>query len=202
LPKNREKVEKRRRFTDMERTLAKTLLVSMLFGLGLIMVVGCAKNVETTEVEETRTLPPKEEVPPPPPPPVAEEPKAPEIPPPPPVVKPTVKLEDVFFGFDKADLASNSRQAVEGVARWLEENADSRITVEGHCDERGTVEYNLALGERRATAIKEHLESLGVDSGRIKTISYGKERPFCSAHNEQCWQENRRGHFVEMTPGG
>ena len=189
----------------MERALVKTLLVSILFGIGLTMMVGCAKKVETTEVKETRTSPPAEEVPPPPPPPpppVAEEPKAPEMPPPPPVVKPTVKLEDVFFGFDKADLGPSNQQALEDVSHWLEDNSGSSITVEGHCDERGTVEYNLALGERRATAIKDHLESLGVDAGRIKTISYGKERPFCSDHNEQCWKENRRGHFVEMTPGG
>ena len=79
---------------------------------------------------------------------------------------------------------------------WLKANARVKVTLEGHCDERGTSEYNLALGDRRANAAREYLASLGIDGSRIRTVSYGKERPFCTQSNESCWQENRRAHFL------
>jgi len=96
----------------------------------------------------------------------------------------------------------DQKDAVAADAQWLREHTTVGVTVEGHCDERGTREYNLALGERRANAVREALVALGVDPAQIKTISYGKERPFCTEHpkekpaQEECWQLNRRGHFV------
>ena len=81
-------------------------------------------------------------------------------------------------------------------AQFLQQHANLRFTLEGHCDERGSTEYNLALGDKRAAAVKEALVKGGVNGSRINTISYGKEKPFCTESNEQCWQQNRRGHFV------
>ena len=78
----------------------------------------------------------------------------------------------------------------------MKANKDSKILIQGHCDERGTLEYNIALGERRAQSAKKYLIDLGIDPSRISTISYGKEKPFCTDHNEECWQENRRAHFA------
>jgi peptidoglycan-associated lipoprotein len=111
-------------------------------------------------------------------------------------------LKDVFFDFDKSEIRADQKDAVAADAQWLREHTTVGVTVEGHCDERGTREYNLALGERRANAVREALVALGVDPAQIKTISYGKERPFCTEHpkekpaQEECWQLNRRGHFV------
>ncbi len=105
-------------------------------------------------------------------------------------------LEDVFFDFDKSLIRPDARQALDEGILWLSENPGARIVVEGHCDERGTNEYNLALGERRAKAVLDYLVAGGIDSGRISTISYGEERPFCLGHDESAWQCNRRGHFV------
>jgi peptidoglycan-associated lipoprotein len=105
-------------------------------------------------------------------------------------------LKDVFFDYDKADLRDDARTALSTDADWLKRYSSAQLVVEGHCDDRGTSEYNLALGDRRANAVREYLGSLGIDAGRVKTVSYGKERPFCSEENESCWQQNRRGHFV------
>jgi peptidoglycan-associated lipoprotein len=105
-------------------------------------------------------------------------------------------LKDAFFDYDKSDVRDDSRAVLAADADWLKKYASVHILIEGHCDERGTSEYNLALGDRRANACKEYLASLGVDGARIKTVSYGKERPFCTASTEDCWQQNRRGHFV------
>ena len=105
-------------------------------------------------------------------------------------------LKDAFFDYDKADLRDDARTALAADAEWLKKFTTVQFLIEGHCDERGTSEYNLALGDRRANAAKEYLASLGVDASRIKTVSYGKERPFCTESNESCWQQNRRGHFL------
>lgn len=99
----------------------------------------------------------------------------------------------VNFGFDQYDLTSSAQATLRGQAAWLNQNPSRTIVVEGHCDERGTREYNLGLGERRANAVKDYLVTLGVASSRIRTISYGKERPVCVASNESCWSRNRRG---------
>ena len=105
-------------------------------------------------------------------------------------------LQDVFFDFDQAVLREDARQALDENLTWLSTNPGIRIVIEGHCDEQGTNEYNLALGERRARAIRQYLTAGGVDSSRISTVSYGEERPFVMGHDESAWQWNRRGHFA------
>jgi peptidoglycan-associated lipoprotein len=105
-------------------------------------------------------------------------------------------LKDAFFDYDKADLRADARQSLATDASWLKKFPSTKLLIEGHCDERGTDEYNLALGERRADAVREYLATMGVGSNRVQTVSYGKERPFCNQETESCWQENRRGHMV------
>jgi peptidoglycan-associated lipoprotein len=105
-------------------------------------------------------------------------------------------LKDAYFDYDKADLRDDARSALAADAEWLKKYRSIQFLIEGHCDERGTSEYNLALGDRRANAAREYLASLGIDGSRIRTVSYGKERPFCTQSTESCWQENRRAHFL------
>jgi peptidoglycan-associated lipoprotein len=105
-------------------------------------------------------------------------------------------LTDAYFDFDQSDLREDARSTLSTDAQWLKKHPSVQVLIEGHCDERGTAAYNLALGDRRANAAKEYLVSLGIDASRIKTISYGKERPFCTESNESCWQKNRRAHLV------
>jgi peptidoglycan-associated lipoprotein len=103
---------------------------------------------------------------------------------------------DVYFEYDKADLRDDARATLAKNADWLKKPYNtSVILVEGHCDERGTERYNLALGERRARVAMEYLQSLGIPANRLKMVSYGKERPQCTEANESCWSKNRRGHF-------
>lgn len=105
-------------------------------------------------------------------------------------------LEDVFFETDRYDLTPAAREALAKNAAWLQKHATISILVEGHCDERNTREYNLALGERRASAVQEYLVLLGIPTQRIQIISYGEERPFALGNSESAWQLNRRAHFV------
>ena len=105
-------------------------------------------------------------------------------------------VKDAFFDTDKADLRSDARDVLAADAGWLKDHPSVKFLVEGHCDERNTEDYNLALGWRRANAVKAYLTSLGVAADRIATISYGEERPFATCHNESCWVQNRRAHFV------
>lgn len=105
-------------------------------------------------------------------------------------------VKDVFFDYDDSKISGDNQTAVSGDAGFLSQHGGMKIIVEGHCDSRGSAEYNLALGESRADAVKTALVGQGVSADRIKTISYGKERPFCSEENESCWQQNRRGHIV------
>jgi len=102
----------------------------------------------------------------------------------------------VFFGFDQYNLTAEARATAQRQAAWLKANPTVTVAIEGHADERGTREYNLALGERRATAVKNYLVTLGVSASRVSTISYGKERPVAEGHNEQAWSQNRRGVMV------
>jgi peptidoglycan-associated lipoprotein len=156
--------------------------------------------------------------PPPPPPPAAPAaPPAPPPPPAPPAPAPAPRaltedeqfarksiddlnrerpLGDVYFDLDNAVIKDEGRAALATNATWLKRWTSTRISIEGHCDERGTAEYNLGLGERRANAVKAHLVELGVPADRVVIVSKGKEAPFCSESNEACWKENRRGHFV------
>jgi peptidoglycan-associated lipoprotein len=106
------------------------------------------------------------------------------------------EVRDAFFDFNKADIRPDAREALTKDADFLRNYPQFRITIEGHCDERGSTEYNLALGDRRAGAVKQYLVSLGISADRISTVSFGKEKPFCTQSNEACWQQNRRGHFV------
>jgi peptidoglycan-associated lipoprotein len=105
-------------------------------------------------------------------------------------------IKDVYFDYDKADVRGDQQASVQADAQFLSQHTNINITIEGHCDERGSTEYNIALGDKRASAVKEALVTAGVSASRIKTISYGKEKPFCNESNEACWQQNRRGHFV------
>ncbi len=110
--------------------------------------------------------------------------------------RPELALDDVYFAFDSFKIESNQVSALENNAKWIKDNPGVVVTIEGHCDERGTVEYNLALGERRADAARDYLVALGVDASRLKTISYGKSKPVDEGHNEAAWAKNRRAHFV------
>jgi peptidoglycan-associated lipoprotein len=155
---------------------------------------------------------------PPPPPPPAVTP-APPPPPPPPAARPAPPpaplseeeifrnktleqlnaekpLDDVFFELDKSDIKDEGRTSLQKDADWMKKWTSTSVTVEGHCDSRGSSEYNLALGSRRAEAVKAYLVSLGIPDGRVTIVSKGKEQPFCNEENESCWQQNRRGHFV------
>jgi peptidoglycan-associated lipoprotein len=105
-------------------------------------------------------------------------------------------LQDAFFGFDEATLSADAQTALTTSASWLKKNPQISLLVEGHCDERGTEQYNLALGDRRANAAKEYMVTLGVDAGRVRTVSYGEERPFDPGHDEAAWAKNRRAHLV------
>jgi peptidoglycan-associated lipoprotein len=106
------------------------------------------------------------------------------------------ELRDVFFDFDKYDIRPPDAKTLDANASWLKSNGNMLVLIEGHCDERGTNEYNLALGERRAKAAMNYLVSQGVQASRITIISYGEERPVCSDKNEACWAKNRRAHFL------
>lgn len=105
-------------------------------------------------------------------------------------------LKEIYFDFDKYDLRPDARATLKANAEWLKKNPGVRVEIEGHCDERGTTEYNLGLGARRANAAKDYLVSLGVPAARVSTTSYGEEAPACREHNEECWQRNRRDRFV------
>jgi peptidoglycan-associated lipoprotein len=125
-------------------------------------------------------------------------------PPPPPPPPPSMSeqemfaqnVKDVFFDYDKYDIRPDQQGSVQSDAHFLGQHPTITFIIEGHCDERGSTEYNLALGTNRAETAKSALVQAGVAANRIKTISYGKEKPFCTEHNEQCWQQNRVGHFV------
>jgi peptidoglycan-associated lipoprotein len=105
-------------------------------------------------------------------------------------------VKDIYFDYDMYDVRADQQGSLKGDAQFLQEHSNIHVTIEGHCDERGSTEYNLALGASRADAVKNALIQAGVGGDRIKTISYGKEKPFCTESNESCWQQNRRGHFV------
>jgi len=155
--------------------------------------------------------------PPPAPPPAAPAtPPPPPPPPPPPAVTPPAPLteeeifarksleqlnaerplDDVYFDLDQSTVREDAKPRLQKDADWLKRWTSTQITVEGHCDSRGSSEYNLGLGSRRATAVKDYLTSLGIPAGRMTVVSKGKESPVCSDENESCWQQNRRGHFV------
>jgi peptidoglycan-associated lipoprotein len=105
-------------------------------------------------------------------------------------------VKDIFFEYDSYEITSQYQSVIQADARFLQQHPSMTFLIEGHCDERGSIEYNVALGEYRANAAKQALVQAGVSATRIRTISYGKEKPFCSESTESCWQQNRRAHFV------
>lgn len=105
-------------------------------------------------------------------------------------------LKDVYFDYDSFDLVADARNTLQANAEWLKRNSGAKVEIEGHCDERGTVEYNLALGAKRAKSVRDYLVDLGVSPEQLSTISYGEELPACRESNESCWQQNRRSHFL------
>jgi len=125
-------------------------------------------------------------------------------PPPPPTAQEVINeadlfarnVKNIFFDFDKSDIRVDQQPSMDGDVQFLQSHAGVHLVIEGHCDERGSIEYNLALGDRRANSVKQALVRAGINGERIHTVTYGKERPFCTEHNEDCWQQNRQGHFV------
>ena len=107
-------------------------------------------------------------------------------------------LQDIHFNYDSFELSSEARDILRSNANWLQSNMQVKVEIEGHCDDRGTVEYNLALGAKRAKAARDYLVSLGISPERMSTISYGEELPLCHDSNESCWQQNRRVHFLVL----
>jgi peptidoglycan-associated lipoprotein len=105
-------------------------------------------------------------------------------------------VRDAFFNYNESALSEDAQMALNATANWLRNNPQYNLLIEGHCDERGTEQYNLALGDRRASIVRDYLVTLGVDSGRMRTVSYGEERPFDEGHNESAWRQNRRAHLV------
>ena len=129
-------------------------------------------------------------------PPPAPKPEPPTPPAEAPKPAPESPLKDVFFDFDKSFVRADAKKDLDQNVRWLKANPKATIVIEGHCDERGTREYNLGLGHRRAKSTQDYLVAAGIDAKRIKIISYGKERPFALGHDESAWKWNRRAHFV------
>ena len=174
-------------------------LVMLFLIFGFLFTVSCAQQEVKDTAEETATEPEK-----------APEEKATEASKE--VQQPTADMseeerailaarniflsEDIYFEFDKFTLDSMSQDVLTRKADWMRANADVVVSVEGHCDERGTNEYNLALGEKRAESAKAFLVDLGIDAYRISTVSYGEERPVDTGHNEEAWAKNRRGHCL------
>jgi len=177
------------------------LRISLLILLiSLVAIAGCKKPVETTPEP-----PPVEKAPEP----VAKE--APkevkEFTPPPKAPEPTRSelvdgwnregvLATIYFSYDSAELSETARRTLSSNASWLKNHGEANLVIEGHCDERGTIEYNLALGERRASSVRDYLETLGVARNRVRVITYGEERPVDPGHSESAWSKNRRGAFI------
>ena len=194
---------------DIGRRIKVCLIVVAVTLSGSFIMSGCGKMVTTTRVTGSAKPEPVQthvpEVVSEPPLPVIEETKeialqedvnkeSPKG-----VAKPGDKVKvisDIFFDFDRYIIRDESKKALTDNAAIFREKKFKKIVIEGHCDERGTTDYNIALGERRADAAKRYISSLGIDATKVSIISFGREKPFCKEHNEDCWQNNRRAHFV------
>ena len=166
--------------------------------LGLMLAVGCSGD-DPEVVDDPTTAPPTETIPEEP---VAEEPEPVDTVPSGPTAEDYAAMapqeygiEDLFFAFDEYSLSTEAMMLLEASARIMKEHDTLVYVIEGHCDERGTVEYNLALGEKRAIAARDYLVSLGVPASQLRITSYGEERPFSRGHGESAWALNRRAHF-------
>jgi peptidoglycan-associated lipoprotein len=193
----------------MNRHVRTVSTLLPIIGLTLLLA-GCPKRPAMTAATAPPPVPPPAAAPPTPPAPAPAPAPAPVAPPtvapapaptPPPPAPPkeyrlNAALKQIFFAFDKADIRPNDAQTLAASAAYLKANPNQLVLIEGHCDERGTSEYNLALGERRAKAAMNFLVSNGVEASRITTISYGKERPGCTEKNEACWSKNRNDTFL------
>ena len=170
----------------MKRRIFAVSIAVFFTALGLS---GCTKKAVRTDagvsMEEKKAAPE----------PVTEAPVVEQAPAPAPAVE---TLSDIYFDFDRYSIRDEGLKALDKNAKLLAGDAGLKVVIEGHCDERGTEEYNIALGEKRAQAVKKYLTIRGVDSSRIKVVSYGNEKPFCTGHDEECWQSNRRAHFVNQ----
>jgi peptidoglycan-associated lipoprotein len=172
--------------------------MGMIFSM---ILAGCAKKVQTAS--ET-VSPPQERVAPavPAPSEQAQKEERPSLkesevaPPQAPTPVAPIGLVDIHFDYDKFAIRPDAKSILEKDAKWLQANSQVQVQIEGHCDERGTSEYNMVLGERRAKATKQFLNAMGIDAKRLSTISYGKERPICTEHDESCYAKNRHAHFV------
>jgi peptidoglycan-associated lipoprotein len=167
--------------------IVNRVLVSLLIVVLAVAFAACGGSKAVDEPPADITEAPVVEDP-------VEEPKPPVVVEPKEIPMP--ELGDVYYAFDKYELTSESKRALESNSSELKRATDVTIIIEGHCDERGTKSYNLALGEKRAKAARDYLVSLGVSSSRLTVVSYGKERPFDPGHNEAAWAKNRRAHFV------
>jgi len=187
------------------RAAQVTLMSLLLAGL---MITGCAKRPATTAASAAAPAPAPSAPAPAPapsaaaPPALAPAPAASAAPaaqtprPAPKEFMAVAALKEVYFDFDKYDIRPEDAKTLDANAAWLKSNADNLVLIEGHCDERGTNEYNLALGERRAKATMNYLVSQGIQANRITIISYGEERPVCTEKTEACWAKNRRASFL------
>jgi peptidoglycan-associated lipoprotein len=195
------------------RRLAWIVLILIALTGIMATAAACSKKVPPPAVAAAPPPPPPPPPAAPPPPPPPPPPPAPAAPAPTPAPAPLTEdqifsqksldqlnaekpMSDVFFDLDESDIRDGDRSVLQRDADWMKRWATTIVTVEGHADSRGSSEYNLALGNRRAMGVKDYLVSLGVPAGRITVISKGKEQPFCTEENEACWQQNRRGHFI------
>jgi peptidoglycan-associated lipoprotein len=171
----------------------------LLFAILAVSLAGCGCFIQAQKgeapppkpPEAQRVMPPEEKAAVPVPAPV----------PPPPAAAPAAAvpgLANIYFDFDKYNIRAGDAEILKKNVDWFKSNANTKLRIEGNCDERGTVEYNLALGQKRADSAKNYLVGLGVDAKMLDTISYGKERPVCTEHNEACWARNRTDAFVPL----
>ena len=181
----------------LDRSVVATVIV------GLVLVAGCAKTPVATVSSAPAPAPAPTAPPPtpaPPPPSVGAAPTPPPTPAPRPAPPKEYRaheaLKPIYFAFDAAAIRPADAKVLDANAAWLNANPGYLLLIEGHCDERGTSDYNLALGDRRAKAAMNHLVAQGIKSDRITVVSYGEERPACSEHDEACWLKNRRAQFL------
>jgi peptidoglycan-associated lipoprotein len=189
------------------RHIRSVAIVLPILALTLLLA-GCPKRPAMTAATAPPPVPPPAVAPPTPAPapppapapvapaPVAPPTTAPAPPAPPKEYRANDALKSIHFAFDKSNIRPADAKILDASAAYLKANPNQLVLIEGHCDERGTSEYNLALGERRAKSAMNYLVAAGIEAGRITTISYGKERPICAEHNEACWSQNRNDTFL------